>query len=162
MSEKYRPECKAMCFAAAKHHRDMCVSLKSKVAYAQQNSPPALSILFVEDEPVLRTMVARMLAYLGYAVTTAVDAQQALDLFKHNNECFDMLITDVIMPKMDGKKLYCLLKKQKRDLRVIYVSGYAEEVLRQHGIRPAHMPLLKKPFSLEKISYKIKQALMEA
>jgi DNA-binding response OmpR family regulator len=133
--------------------------LKSKLDGAHCVSSPR-SILFVEDETVLRTMVSRMLSYLGYKVTTAMNAEQALEIFNSRNAGFDILITDVILPKMDGKGLYQQLKKIKRSLRVIYISGYPEEMLVNYGIMPGYIHLLRKPFSLDIISNKIRQALV--
>jgi CheY-like chemotaxis protein len=86
--------------------------LKSKLDGAHCVSSPR-SILFVEDETVLRTMVSRMLSYLGYKVTTAMNAEQALGIFNSRNAGFDILITDVILPKMDGKELYQQKNKKK-------------------------------------------------
>jgi two-component system cell cycle sensor histidine kinase/response regulator CckA len=128
---------------------------------SQDNPLSAKSILFVEDDRVLRTMVFKMLTSLGYSVMTAMHAEEALDVFIRNKKGFDILITDVIMPRMNGKELYRLLKKQKKSLRVLYISGYPEEVLKKHGVKAAHMQLLKKPFTIEKISQKIKQAFVE-
>jgi two-component system cell cycle sensor histidine kinase/response regulator CckA len=132
--------------------------LQSKLADTRHATPLG-SILFVEDETVLRTMLSRMLSYLGYKVTTAMNAEQALEIFDRHDAGFDMLITDVILPKMNGKELYKRLKSIKKGLRVIYISGYSEEMLINYGITPGYMHLLRKPFSLENISHKIRQAL---
>jgi DNA-binding response OmpR family regulator len=137
---------------------DTITRLKSKLPGKQDTSPLG-SVLFVEDEPVLRTMVSKMLSYLGYDVITAMNAELAMELFTRHDACFDILITDVILPKMNGNELYRRLKKIKRSLRVIYISGYPEEMLLKYGIIPGYMYLLRKPFSLDIISHKIRQAL---
>jgi two-component system cell cycle sensor histidine kinase/response regulator CckA len=158
--KKYKPQCMDSAVSEAKPYRGSLLQYQSRLNN-KHNSLSARSILFVEDELVLRIMVAKMLAHLGYDVMTAMNAEKALEIFNRYGECFDILITDVIMPKMDGKKLYQALKKKKNDLRVIYISGYPEEILLKHGIKPTHMSLLKKPFTIEKISQKIKQAFID-
>ncbi|MEJ2663108.1 MAG: response regulator [Spirochaetia bacterium] len=135
------------------------IELKSKLSGGEESSSRG-SILFVEDEPVLSTMVSKMLTYLGYKVITAMNAEAAVEIFEQQHGCFDVLITDVILPRMNGKELYSRLKKINNQLRVIYISGYPEETLEKYGIIPGYMNLLKKPFSLDIISHKIRQALV--
>jgi len=107
---KYKPECISMSVTVAKSHCNSFIHKKSRLKREQK--PLSLrSILFVEDEQVLRTMVSKLLTHLGYNVITAMNEEQVLEVFDRNNKRFDILITDVIMPKMDGKKLYQLLEE---------------------------------------------------
>ncbi|MBN1799511.1 MAG: response regulator [Spirochaetales bacterium] len=158
--EKYKPQCMDNAVPEGRHYRGSLLHYQARLN-SEHNSLTSRSILFVEDELVLRIMVSKMLAHLGYDVMAAMNAERALEMFSRYGESFDILITDVIMPKMDGKELYRVLQKKKNDLRVIYISGYPEEVLLKHGIKPTHINLLKKPFTIEKISQKIKQAFLE-
>ncbi|MBN2297330.1 MAG: cache domain-containing protein, partial [Deltaproteobacteria bacterium] len=106
-------------------------------------------ILFVDDEPALTSIVHQMLESLGYAVTTTTDSVHALDLFRSNPNLFDLVITDMTMPKMTGETLVQEMFKIRSDIPVILCTGYSdimsEEKSRKMGIRDfALKPILKK------------------
>lgn len=106
-------------------------------------------ILFVDDEPALADLAQQMLESLGYAVTTTTDSLQALELFRSGPHLFDLVITDMTMPKMTGEKLAQELFKIRNDIPVILCTGYSgimsAERSREIGIRDfALKPLLKK------------------
>jgi two-component system, cell cycle sensor histidine kinase and response regulator CckA len=110
--------------------------------------PGALRILLAEDEAPVREIVARTLRRHGYAVEETHDGREALQRWKEAPEDFDLVLTDVVMPNMGGWELGQRLRELRRDVRVIYMSGYAEEVLAQHGLTASDdLPLLQKPFA---------------
>src|ERR1051326_2426937 len=92
------------------------------------------TILFVEDEESLRTVVADFLSQLGYRILAAAHGKEALDLAKSYSGDIDLLLTDVIMPGMSGPQLADQLLQARPKTKVVYVSGYAEPILEPHGV----------------------------
>jgi len=105
------------------------------------------TVLLVEDEDSLRQMARHILEQQGYKVLDAGNGQEALDLFGQNRDSIDILLTDIVMPQMNGKELADRLKKLKPELKIIFMSGYTNEVLEQHGINAQADNLIQKPFT---------------
>src|SRR5690349_18994608 len=102
-----------------------------------------MTILAVDDEPLVRTLVATVLEDNGYAVLTADSGACAMAVFREHSEEVDLLISDVVMPGMDGPSLAAELRTQRPDLKVLLMSGYCEPEQLSHGFE-----FLAKPFSL--------------
>ena len=117
------------------------------------------TILFVEDLDSLRTVIADSLEQLGYKVLTANSGEDALTLSARYNGEIHLLLTDVIMPQMKGPELAEKLRAQRPQMKVIYVSGYAEGVLAPHGVLAPGTVLLYKPFSIKMLSLKLREVL---
>lgn len=117
------------------------------------------SILLVEDEAVVRDLVQLMLTKSGYQVTAAGDAKEALRLFGEATGEFDLLLTDVIMPQMNGRELAMRLTAARPELRVVYMSGYTDDMLARHGVLAEDVVLLQKPFTPEMLSKVVRSAL---
>lgn len=105
------------------------------------------TILLVEDEPAVRDVVARFLVNAGYRVITKGDAKAALALFEHNDMTVDLLLTDVVLPVMNGKQLHDRLSALRPGLRVLFMSGYTDDVLAKHGLIDPSVTLLEKPLT---------------
>ncbi len=115
-------------------------------------------ILLVEDEDAVRTFSARALANKGYQVLEADSGEGALNVLSAlTGEGIDLLITDVIMPNMDGPTLAKKLRAERSDLKIIFISGYTEEKLKDH--MGEHIWFLPKPFTLKQLAAKVKEAL---
>lgn len=115
-------------------------------------------ILLVEDEDAVRTFSARALANKGYEVMEADSGESALRVIEENkNYPADLVITDVIMPNMDGPTLAKALRAQRPDLKIIFISGYTEEKLKDH--MGENIWFLPKPFTLKQLAAKVKEAL---
>jgi len=131
-------------------HIDIPKSDKQVVPHIQKAGSSMLygveTILFVEDETEVRNIITGFLKQAGYAVLQAKNGAEALELANNNNTKFDLLLTDVIMPKMGGKKLADILREQQPDLKVIYISGYTDETISQSGILDEKILFLQKPF----------------
>ena len=116
-------------------------------------------ILLVEDEDGVRGIAASLLASRGYEVSEAEDGERALAIIKDNPEGFDLVISDVIMPGMDGPTLI----KEARDLlgnaRVIFISGYAEGDLADALDEDREISFLPKPFKLTELAERVKKEL---
>ena len=110
-------------------------------------------ILVVEDEEVVRRLVVRLLRAAGFGVIEAESEDDALAIAQ-GGQAFDLLLTDVVMPKIDGRLLYERMAKHRTDLPVLYMSGYTdkEELLRGENF-------LQKPFSPDELVNKVRQML---
>lgn len=123
--------------------------------------PVSPVILLAEDEDELRVMVAESLRARGFQVIEAAHGQQALDLAGEHPEPISLLLTDVVMPGMDGVELYEALVQERPDIQVLYMSGYAErDYARLHDLA-AQGRYLQKPFSIHYLATKVEQALSE-
>jgi two-component system cell cycle sensor histidine kinase/response regulator CckA len=116
------------------------------------------TVLVVEDEEGLRALARRLLHRLGYTVLVAANADEALRLFEANPS-IDVLLTDVVMPGSSGPELTRQLVEQRPALRVIYMSGYTEDAIVQHGILKPGIAFLNKPFNSEALGAKIREVL---
>ncbi len=116
-------------------------------------------ILVVEDNPLVRQIAVAALQSRGYEVFEAAGPDEALDLVEDKEPPLDLLLTDVVMPAMHGKALYYMLKERYPKLKVIYMSGYTENVIAHHGVLDNNVALLQKPFSVETLTHKLRQVL---
>jgi len=118
------------------------------------------TILLVEDESLVRTLTSTILRGHGYQVYEASDGLEALQLVQKNKLKFiHLLLTDVIMPKMSGKELAERLISRHPDLRVLYTSGYTNEVIARHGILEDNTAFLQKPFTPKSLARKVQEVL---
>jgi PAS domain S-box-containing protein len=116
-------------------------------------------IVVVEDNEMAREMVCRILQSRGYETIDFDSPQSCLEYFQSNSDQVNLLLTDIIMPGMNGKELYHELRKMDEKLRVAYMSGYSENIISHHGILESGGILIPKPFSIELLMTKIQQAL---
>ncbi|HEX4081290.1 MAG TPA: ATP-binding protein [Rhizomicrobium sp.] len=117
------------------------------------------TILLVEDEEAVRSFAARALKLRGYQVLEAAGGEEALELVRRHPGAIHLLITDVVMPNMDGPTLVRAVRRLKPDLAVIFMSGYAEEAFRRHDENAAELHFLAKPFGLKQLAAKVKDVL---
>ncbi len=118
------------------------------------------SILLVEDEAELRNVNAEFLNSVGYSVTCAGSGPEALNLLPAVGP-IDLVITDVVMPKMSGLEFASQLLQLRPNTRLLYVSGYADDVLLRNGVSSNNTLYLQKPYSFRELAGKV-QALMSA
>ncbi len=118
------------------------------------------TLLLVDDEEAVLQVTARMLGGAGYRVLTAPDAAEALRLLERHGGEVAALVTDVMMPGMDGRQLARIASGRRPDLCVVFVSGYAESLLDEHGnnLEPGST-ILPKPFDREKLVSTVRTAL---
>jgi two-component system cell cycle sensor histidine kinase/response regulator CckA len=117
------------------------------------------TILVVEDEIPLRKMVAGMLRSEGYMILEAETPEHAVELCSAHSERIDLLLTDVVMPRIAGPDLAMRLKSLRSDLKVLYMSGYLKDELRIDGSLSPDTFLLQKPFSKHTLTLKIREVL---
>ncbi len=117
------------------------------------------TVLLAEDEPSVRSLAAEAMRGNGYAVLEAGDAEQALALWAQHSEKIDLLLSDVVMPGMNGKELADRLKQLRPELKVLFISGYTADAIAQHGILEEGVVLLSKPFTPRDLLAKLRQIL---
>lgn len=123
------------------------------------STPDTSTILLVEDNDQLRDLAEQSLVQRGYAVIPAAGAHEALRLADDRTSPIDLLLTDVVMPEMNGVDLGRHLSRRCPDLRVIYMSGYSDDSLRRLGIVDGPLPFLQKPFSTADLALRVREAL---
>lgn len=114
-------------------------------------------LLIVEDEPMVRAVAERALVRHGYTVETASDGEEAVALFEKGRR-YDLVVSDVVMPNMDGPAMARKLRAEHGEMRILFMSGYAEEQLRQ-SINLDKVAFLPKPFSVQQIAEAVHDAL---
>ncbi len=116
-------------------------------------------VLVVEDNKTVRALVCKMLEGLGYSVVTAENEDQCIEAAKKYPGGINLLLTDVIMPKLNGKELFEVLKRDYPDLKVLFMSGYPGNIIGSHGVLDNDTNFLQKPFTLAALSQKIRKVL---
>jgi two-component system, cell cycle sensor histidine kinase and response regulator CckA len=117
------------------------------------------TILLVEDEDAVRLFSARALRNKGYKVVEAKSGEAALELISADSANVDLLITDVVMPQMDGTTLIKHVRERLPEMKVICISGYAEEAFRNRLDSAENVHFLPKPFSLDQLAGKVKEVM---
>jgi two-component system cell cycle sensor histidine kinase/response regulator CckA len=117
------------------------------------------TVLLVEDEDAVRSFAARALSTRGYRVLEAASGVQALDVMTEHGADVDLVVSDVVMPEMDGPTLLKHLRKTNPQIKIIFVSGYAEDAFRNNLSEDETFTFLPKPFSLKKLAAAVKEVL---
>ncbi|MDX9971728.1 MAG: response regulator [FCB group bacterium] len=117
------------------------------------------TILLVEDNEAVRKLVRAILESCGYAVRDTGSPVQALELVDRDGVTVDLLLTDVVMPEMNGKELYTRLSERLPCLRVLYMSGYTADIIAVHGVLEQDIDFIQKPISTEALSLRVQEVL---
>jgi len=130
---------------------------------ARQARPETLrgteTVLLVEDEQMVRRAVRDVLQRNGYGVLVASNAGEALLISEQHTGFIHLLVTDVVMPRMSGPDLVERLNPWHPEMKVLYVSGYTDNAIAEHGVPDPGVALLQKPFSVESLLQKVRQVL---
>jgi two-component system, cell cycle sensor histidine kinase and response regulator CckA len=121
-----------------------------------QHLPRNETILLVEDEDPVREVNALLLESLGYRVLQVSDAEEALKLAQNEQVKIDLLFTDVIMPGMSGRELAEAFRSLFPNIKILFQSGYTDDIVVRHGILQTEVPFLQKPFSIDTLAKKIR------
>jgi two-component system, cell cycle sensor histidine kinase and response regulator CckA len=125
-----------------------------------QDGPiPHETILVVDDEPYIRELVCTIFSIAGYTALQAKDGPAALEIAGKHADRIDMLLTDVVMPGMNGKQLWDRFRATRPATRVLFISGFPAEVLSQQGLREGSFPLLPKPFTPKTLLARVREVL---
>ena len=117
-------------------------------------------ILVAEDDDAVRELVMRALEEDGHELTGAVDGAEALDALNHQYGRYDLLLTDVKMPVLDGIALALTAGRDHPDLAIMLMTGYADQRERAHGLDALVHDVINKPFSVEQIKCAVREALV--
>ena len=117
------------------------------------------TVLLVEDEDAVRSFAARALGQRGYHVLEATTGAEALEVFSSHNGDVDLVVSDVVMPEMDGPTLMKHLRSERPDVKIIFISGYAEDAFRRNLSDKEDFMFLQKPFDLKELAGAVKAAL---
>jgi two-component system cell cycle sensor histidine kinase/response regulator CckA len=117
------------------------------------------TLLLVEDEAAVRSSVRRLLEWHGYTVLEARNGAEALKLYESHEDQVDLVLTDVMMPEMGGHELVEQLRARRPDLRVLFMSGYAERAFTSDGLIPRGTGYLEKPFTVETLMRRLREVL---
>ncbi|OGR96539.1 MAG: hypothetical protein A2016_00785 [Elusimicrobia bacterium GWF2_62_30] len=117
------------------------------------------TILLVEDEDILRRLAERLLKMNGYTVIAAADGKSALEAAQRYGKPFDLLVTDVVMPGMNGRELAKEIAARKLAGRTLFMSGYTDDAIVEHGVLEPGIAFIYKPFSVEALSEKLREVL---
>lgn len=117
------------------------------------------TILLVEDDAAILTLSKRMLETLGYSVLAAGSPSEAMSLARDGHGKIHLLVTDVVMPEMNGRDLAGKLRVFHPEMRVLFMSGYTANVIAHRGVLEEHVIFLPKPFSIKDLATKVREAL---
>jgi len=117
------------------------------------------TILLVEDEEGLRSLNARGLRSRGYSVIEASNGIEAMEVLEENNGDVDLVVSDVVMPEMDGPTLLKTMRERNPDVKIIFVSGYAEDAFEKSLPENQQFAFLPKPFTLSQLVAAVKETM---
>lgn len=135
------------------------VEIQSKQSPRSQPLSKGETILYCEDDKSIREITKHFLMKKGYTILAAVDGANALEIAKSHQKDIQMLITDVIMPGISGAELSGQITKLFPSMKVLFVSGYTADMLKDHGITPGPMSFLAKPFNTRQLLQRIRDLL---
>ena len=117
------------------------------------------TVLIVEDDEDVRTYLTEAIRSLGYRVTTAANATVALDILSNKHRRFDLLLTDVVMPGMNGRQLGAAAAKLRPNLRIIYMTGYPRNAVTHQGRLEEGLEVLQKPITQSLLASRLRDSL---
>jgi two-component system, cell cycle sensor histidine kinase and response regulator CckA len=120
------------------------------------------TVLVVDDNTMVRKLTCQMLRKAGYAVLAAEDSEHALELVATHPEPIDLLLTDIVMPKVGGLELAHRCQELRPDLEVLFVSGYGDDATVKVGVLDPGYAFLQKPFTYDELADKVDRLLVSA
>jgi CheY-like chemotaxis protein len=116
-------------------------------------------VLVVEDEDVVRHLARGFLENRGYKVLEATNGGEGLALCRKYQESIDLLLTDIVMPEVGGRELAEKAKPLHPEMKILFMSGYTDDMLIQEGIKLQGTPFLRKPFTLQALARTVREVL---
>jgi two-component system, cell cycle sensor histidine kinase and response regulator CckA len=116
-------------------------------------------VLLVEDEDGVRALIRQVLERDGYHVLEARNGTEAMLTSDQYKEKIDLLLTDVVLAQMSGRDVAKVVKEKRKDVRVLFISGYTEEAIVRHGVLESGTAFLQKPFTPSALSRKLREIL---
>ena len=128
-------------------------------SHSQDTHRGTETILLVEDDPQLRQLSSLVLTQCGYKVLSAENPEQGLALCKADQNSIHLLVTDVVMPRMNGRQLADEIQKLRSEIKVLYISGYTNNAIVHYGVLDSGLWFLPKPFTLSALVSKVREVL---
>lgn len=135
------------------------VSTRKRVPTMIKRPPGTGTILVVDDEAALRTVAVRTLVAAGYTVLSAADGEEALRVSASHAGAIDLVVTDVVMPRLNGKALAAELAKTRPGTKILFMSGYTDNLIVHHGVLDEGIQFLAKPFTATDLREKVWEVL---
>ncbi len=132
---------------------------RGPLALSQKSERGFETILIVEDDPQVKTLTATMLQRMGYTVLTAENGQEALAVLQDCEDGIHLLLTDVIMPNMNGRKVFEQAARLFPGIKALYMSGYTDDVIAHHGVIDPDVDFIQKPFTAKALAAKVREVL---
>jgi two-component system, cell cycle sensor histidine kinase and response regulator CckA len=129
---------------------------------AEKERPPGSeheTILLVEDEPMILEVATTMLTHLGYTVLVASKPEEAMRLAEEHSAGIKLLMTDVVMPGMNGREMAKNILSICPGLKCLFMSGYTADIIAHHGVLDEGVFFIQKPFSIDELAEKVREAL---
>jgi DNA-binding response OmpR family regulator len=117
------------------------------------------TILLVEDDPQLRELSSSVLRHCGYNVLAAATPEEGIKICESNNPEIRLLVTDVVMPRINGRQLAERIQRMCPRIRVLYISGYTDNAIVHYGVLDSGLWFLAKPFTLSALVAKVREVL---
>lgn len=117
------------------------------------------TLLVVEDNETILTLVTNALSRLGYHVLSAIDGPTALERYGRSDDDIKLLVTDVMMPRMSGRELAIQLTALRPTIKVLYASGYTQDITARHGVFEPDVNFIQKPYTPQRLAARIRQLL---
>lgn len=143
----------------ARAGRDAGVAVEEPVLRRRRPSRGGETVLVVEDDKGVLNLARIVLQRDGYRVLTAADGEEGIAVAAGHDGSIDLLVSDVVMPKMSGKALADRLAAERPDLRILFLSGYTRGIIAEHGLLEGGTDLLEKPFSPASLASKVREIL---
>jgi len=124
-----------------------------------ENKEATETILVVEDEETVRKLVVKILETSGYNVLSAHDGNSAIEVATNNKEKIDLLLTDVIMPGRNGIEVYKEISALRKDIKVLYMSGYTYNIIAEYGVAEDSTNFIQKPLTVNFLTSKVREIL---
>jgi DNA-binding NtrC family response regulator len=124
-----------------------------------ERAPGKETILIVEDEDIVRQLACEALTMLGYHTLTAANPAEAIDISATYAGRIHLLLTDVVLPQMDGRSLFKKISAIRPDIKVLFASGYTENFIVHHGVLDKDLHFLQKPFNIDNLVRKVRIAI---
>jgi PAS domain S-box-containing protein len=117
------------------------------------------TVLLVEDEELVRDLVRELLEVCGYRVLEAADGEAAIELFEREQLQVDLLITDLVMPRIGGRQLAERLRALRPEIKILYMSGYTDDIIIHRGVMSESAAFIQKPFTLDDLARRVREIL---
>jgi two-component system, cell cycle sensor histidine kinase and response regulator CckA len=137
------------------HHDELALAAEPEAEAAGGSE----TILLVEDESGVRQVAARMLGAQGYRVIEAASAEEALEILAASGDTIHLMLTDVMLPGLGGRELAERVAGMRAGIKVIFASGYTDDVVLQHQLVARHGAFVQKPFTPRSLGRKVREVL---